>query len=50
MYEAPVAGPGKWLHNPLTEALLARRNSESLPDDTGLQLAYRPLASRRRRE
>jgi hypothetical protein len=30
MAEAPVSGPGKWLHNPLTEALLARRNTESL--------------------
>ncbi len=30
MHESPVAGPGKWLHNPLTEALLTRRNVESL--------------------
>ncbi|MDQ2839171.1 MAG: SRPBCC family protein [Actinomycetota bacterium] len=30
MIETPVAGPGKWLHNPLTEALLTRRNVESL--------------------
>jgi hypothetical protein len=36
MHEAPVAGPGKWLHNPLTEALLARRNSESLTRLTAL--------------
>lgn len=28
--ETPVAGPGKWLHNPATEALLARRNVEAL--------------------
>ena len=36
MHEAPVAGPGKWLHNQLTEALLARRNSESLTRLTAL--------------
>jgi hypothetical protein len=36
MHEAPVAGPGKWLHNALTEALLARRNSESLTRLTAL--------------
>lgn len=30
MHETPVAGPGSWLHNPLTEALLIRRNTESL--------------------
>lgn len=30
MTETPTAGPGKWLHNPLAEALLVRRNSESL--------------------
>lgn len=30
MHEVPVAGPGKWLHNPLTEAVLTRRNVESL--------------------
>lgn len=28
--ETPVAGLGKWLHNPLNEALLARRNVEGL--------------------
>jgi uncharacterized protein YndB with AHSA1/START domain len=28
--EEPIAGPGKWLHNPLAEALLHRRNTESL--------------------
>lgn len=28
--ETPSAGPGKWLHNPATEALLARRNTEAL--------------------
>lgn len=30
MHESPVAGPGKWLHNPASEAILVRRNSESL--------------------
>ncbi|MGI8613909.1 MAG: SRPBCC family protein [Nocardioidaceae bacterium] len=30
MSETPVAGPGKWLNNPGTEALLTRRNEESL--------------------
>ncbi len=30
MGETPVAGPGKWLNNPGTEALLTRRNEESL--------------------
>lgn len=30
MYETPVSGPGQWLHNPLSEALLVRRNTESL--------------------
>jgi uncharacterized protein YndB with AHSA1/START domain len=30
MHETPVAGPGKWLSNPATEALLTRRNTESL--------------------
>jgi uncharacterized protein YndB with AHSA1/START domain len=30
MTETPVAGPGKWLHNPVTEALLLRRNVEAL--------------------
>lgn len=28
--ETPVAGPGKWLHNPAVEVLLARRNVETL--------------------
>jgi hypothetical protein len=28
--ETPIAGPGKWLNNPATESLLARRNTESL--------------------
>jgi hypothetical protein len=28
--EEPVAGIGKWVHNPATEALLARRNVETL--------------------
>jgi uncharacterized protein YndB with AHSA1/START domain len=30
MTETPTAGPGKWIHNPLTEALLVRRNVEAL--------------------
>lgn len=30
MHETPTAGPGRWLHNPITEALLTRRNTESL--------------------
>ena len=30
MAETPIAGPGKWVHNPLTEALLLRRNQETL--------------------
>ena len=28
--ETPTAGPGKWLHSPAAEALLARRNTEAL--------------------
>jgi uncharacterized protein YndB with AHSA1/START domain len=30
MYEAPTKGPGNWLHNQATEALLIRRNVEAL--------------------
>lgn len=30
LHEKPVAGPGRWLHNPATEALLTRRNVEAL--------------------
>ncbi|MDQ2750751.1 MAG: SRPBCC family protein [Pseudonocardiales bacterium] len=30
MFETPTAGPGQWLHNPVFEALLVRRNAESL--------------------
>ena len=30
MGETPIAGPGKWLNTPATEALLTRRNTESL--------------------
>jgi uncharacterized protein YndB with AHSA1/START domain len=30
MYETPKSGPGRWLHNPLSEAVLIRRNTESL--------------------
>jgi uncharacterized protein YndB with AHSA1/START domain len=28
--ETPISGPGKWLHNPLTEQVLRRRNVEAL--------------------
>jgi uncharacterized protein YndB with AHSA1/START domain len=28
--EVPVSGPGRWIHNPLNERLLCRRNIESL--------------------
>lgn len=28
--ETPVDGPGKWLHNPLNEAVLVRRNTETV--------------------
>lgn len=30
MSETPIAGPGKWAHNRLTEAILVRRNVEAL--------------------
>lgn len=30
MHETPVAGPGSWLHNPVSERVLVRRNAESL--------------------
>jgi hypothetical protein len=30
MTETPIAGPGKWIHNAATEALLVRRNVEAL--------------------
>lgn len=30
LVEHPVSGPGKWLHNPVSEAILVRRNTESL--------------------
>lgn len=30
MTEAPISGPGKWLHNRATDLLLTRRNIESL--------------------
>ena len=30
MTETPTSGPGKWLHNPASEAILVRRNVESL--------------------
>jgi uncharacterized protein YndB with AHSA1/START domain len=30
LVESPISGPGRWLHNPLNEALLVRRNIEAL--------------------
>ena len=30
MTETPIAGPGKWAHNPLSDAVLLRRNIEAL--------------------
>ena len=30
MHERPESGPARWLHSPLNEAVLARRNHESL--------------------
>lgn len=36
MTETPVAGPGHWLHNPATEAVLLRRNAEALERLTAL--------------
>lgn len=30
MYEKPMSGPARWLHNPLAEAMLVRRNAEAL--------------------
>jgi uncharacterized protein YndB with AHSA1/START domain len=36
MTETPTAGPGKWAHNPLSEALLVRRNVEALARLTAL--------------
>jgi hypothetical protein len=30
MHEYPTKGPGRWLHNPASEALLVRRNVETL--------------------
>jgi Polyketide cyclase / dehydrase and lipid transport len=30
MVETPTRGPGKWLHNPVSEKLLVRRNIEAL--------------------
>lgn len=29
--EEPVSGPGGWMHDPLRDALIRRRNVESLP-------------------
>jgi hypothetical protein len=30
MRETPTSGPGRWLNNPIIEALLIRRNTEAL--------------------
>lgn len=30
LHETPIAGPAKWLNNPVTEAVIARRNVEAL--------------------
>ncbi len=30
MIESPVSGPGRWIDNPVNDAILARRNVESL--------------------
>ncbi len=30
MRETPISGPGRWLHSPILEALLTRRNTEAL--------------------
>jgi hypothetical protein len=30
MSETPTSGPGRWLHNPLNDAVLTRRNTEAL--------------------
>lgn len=30
MHEAPTNGPGRWVHNPLNDAILYKRNVESL--------------------
>jgi hypothetical protein len=30
MYEVPVAGPAKWMHNPVQDVILRQRNIESL--------------------
>ncbi|HEY8300654.1 MAG TPA: SRPBCC family protein [Jatrophihabitans sp.] len=30
LHEAPVDGPGRWLHNPVQDAVLHRRNYETL--------------------
>jgi uncharacterized protein YndB with AHSA1/START domain len=45
MIEEPVGGPGRWLHSPLSEALLHRRNTETLARLAAL--VERPTAPRR---
>ena len=47
MHETPIAGPGKWLHSAVTDALLVRRNDESLARLAApLRAAHRPLTTR----
>jgi len=42
MVEDPVAGPGKWFHNPIADAVLTRRNTEALTRLT--RLVERPTS------
>ena len=42
MVETPVAGPGKWFHNPVADAVLTRRNTEALTRLT--RLVERPTS------
>jgi uncharacterized protein YndB with AHSA1/START domain len=44
MLETPVSGPGRWLHNPVADALLHARNVESLARLAAL--AERPAGPR----
>lgn len=36
MVESPVSGPGRWIHSPISEAVLVRRNVECLARLTAL--------------
>ncbi len=42
MEEHPVRGPGAWLHNPASEALLRARNVETLRRLDSLAVGHRP--------